>query len=238
MKFTKTILILKRLLKFYLYFTSFCFTVYIILSFTTLPFWMYYYLGKSPKTLTEKPDYIVVMGGGGMPSETGLIRTYFAGKTSLKYPNAKMVIALPGDTSNINSSLYLMKKELISRGVDSSLIYFEPNGTNTRSQALNIKKMIKPTKNILVITSPEHLYRAVKSFIKVGLVHTAGNATFERAIESQLSFNDDELGGNTAIPSVGKNTQLRYQFWHHMKLQIIVYREYMAIAYYKLKSWI
>ena len=238
MKFAKINLFFKKFLKFYILISSFCFTVFIVLSFTTLPFWMYYYLGRSSETLTKNPDYIVVMGGGGMPSKSALMRTYRAGKIALKYPKAKFIIALPGDTSDINSSLYLMKKELMLIGVDSSLIYFEPNVTNTRSQALNIKKMINPNKNILLITSPEHLYRAVKSFIKIGLINTVGEATFERAIEARLNFNDDELGGNEDIPGVGNNTQLRYQFWYHMKLQIIVYREYMAIVYYKLKSWI
>jgi len=238
MSFKKIIDKIKEITKVYIIISSISFTIFIILSFTSLPFWMYYYLGESPQKLSEKPDYIVVLGGGGMPSETGLMRTYFASKISLKYPKAKLIIALPGDTSDINSSLYLMKKELISRGVDASLIIFESKGTNTRAQALNVKNMIYPTNNIFLITSPEHLYRAVKSFIKVGLVNTTGNATFEKAIEAKLSFNDGELGGNEIIPGLGNNTQLRYQFWYHMKLQIIVYREYMAIAYYKVKSWI
>jgi uncharacterized SAM-binding protein YcdF (DUF218 family) len=238
MKFSKAILFFKKFLKFHVIISSSLFTVFIILSFTTLPFWMYYYLGISPNILSGNPDYIVVMGGGGMPSESGLMRTYFAGESAKKYPNAKFIIALPGDTSNTKSSLFLMKNELVKRGIDSSLIHFEPNGTNTRSQAMQIKKMVDSTKNILLITSPEHMYRAVKSFIKVGLINTGGVPTFEKAIEYRLIFNDDELGGNELIPGVGNNTQLRYQFWYHVKLQIIVYREYFAIAYYKLKFWI
>jgi hypothetical protein len=78
----------------------------------------------------------------------------------------------------------------------------------------------------------------VKTFIKAGLENTGGEPAFEKAIEANLDFDDDELGGNKSIPDVGNNTQLRYQFWNHMKYQIIVYREYFAITYYKLRAWI
>jgi uncharacterized SAM-binding protein YcdF (DUF218 family) len=199
---------------------------------------MYYNLGISTNTLEKNPDYIVVLGGGGMPSESGLMRTYFASKTAKQFPNSKLIVALPGNTTDTTSAIFLMKKELIERGVNGNRILFEPIGTNTRSQALEIKKLINIDNNILIISSPEHMYRAVKTFIKVGFKQTGGKPAFEKAIESNLSFEDDTLGGNNIGPSIGDNTQLRYQFWNHMKYQIIVYREYLAIVYYKLKSWI
>lgn len=237
MNLRKHILKYKKLLKYYLYFSSFLFTIFIFLSFTSLPFWMFYYLGASSEKTNLTPKYIIVMGGGGMPSETGLIRTYFAKKASTKYPNSKIIIALPGDTSNCNSAIYQMKVELVNRNVNSYKIIFEPNGKNTRSQALEIKKMISTNESILIITSPEHIYRAVKTFKKVGFKNIGGKAAFEKAIEAELNF-DGNLGGNDFVPNIGSNTQLRYQFWNHMKLQIIVYREYLAIVYYKLKGWI
>ena len=228
----------KKILKYYTLIAAIIFTIFIILSFTTLPFWMYYYLGTSTPKLTNKPDYIIVMGGSSIPSENGLMRTYFAKKSANKYPNANIIIALPANLNDTTSAIYLMKNELVERGIDKNKIIFEPKGTNTRSQALEIKKIIDINKNILIISSPEHIYRAVKTFIKVGFANTEGIAAFDKAIKSQLFFNDDKLGGNKFIPDIGNNTQLRYQFWNHMKYQIIVYREYMAIAYYKLKSWI
>ena len=210
----------------------------IILSFTTAPFWMYYYLGVSHNALKTNPDYIVVMGGGGMPSETGLMRTYFASKAANKYPDAKLIIALPGDIADTLDATYLMKKEIVMRGVESDRIFFEPKGTNTRSQALEIKKLLDNNSNILLITSPEHMYRSVLAFKKTGLINTGGEPAFEKAIGSLLYFDDDELGGRDIVPDIGSNIQLRYQFWNHFKYQIIVYREYFAIAYYKLKGWI
>ena len=214
------------------------FIIMIILSFTSLPFWMYYYLGISHNNIKENPKYIVVLGGGGIPSESGLMRSYKAVEASKKYPNAKLIVALPGEVDDSSSSVNLMRHEIISRGIDSLKIILEPKGTNTRMQAIKISKMVNFNANILIVTSPEHMYRATRTFIKAGLKNTGGEPAFEEAIESALSYNDDELGGNKYILDIGDNTQLRYQFWNHFKYQIIVYREYFAIAYYKLKGWI
>ncbi len=212
--------------------------IMVVLSFTSLPFWMYYNLGVSSKTINNSPDFIIVLGGGGIPSESGLMRTHKASIISKRYPEAIVIIALPGDTTNASSSIQLMKNELIERGTDSLRILLEPNGVNTRMQAMEIAKLIKLDSDILIITSPDHMFRSVLVFEKLGMNNTYGDAAFENAIESNLLFYDDKLGGNTLIPEVGNNTQLRYQFWNHFKYQIIVYREYMAIAYYKLKGWI
>ena len=32
--------------------------------------------------------------------------------------------------------------------------------------------------------------------------------------------------------------QYRYQFWNHLKYQVICWREYLAISYYKVRGWI
>lgn len=214
------------------------FLIMIILSFTTLPFWMYFHLGSSTNTFNENPDYIVALGGGGIPSESGLMRTYKTAQVSRKYPDAKIIIALPGDTSEPTSSINLMRHDVIAKGVDSLKIILEPVGLNTRMQALQILKLINPNSKLIIVTSPEHMYRATHVFIKVGMENTQGESAFEQAIESALLYDDNELGGNKYILDIGDNTQLRYQFWNHFKYQITVYREYLAIAYYKLKGWI
>src|SRR5256885_1887155 len=60
-----------------------------VLSFTDLPYYAYYYLGTSNKDVTTNPDVIVVLGGGGMPSPDGLIRTYYASLAALNYKDGK-----------------------------------------------------------------------------------------------------------------------------------------------------
>ena len=224
--------------KYYTIVLSAVFTIILILSLTELPFWMYYYLGVSFDDYKQKPDYVVVMGGGGMPSETGLIRCYYAGLVKKNFPKSKFIIAIPGDSLDTTSALNLMKKEIVNRGVEPENIILLNKGTNTRAQALELRKLLPKSKSLYIISSPEHIYRAVKTFKKAGFEKTVGVPAFEKAIDIDLSFDGKKLGGNELIPDIGENTQLRYQFWNHLKYQVIVYREYFAITYYKLKGWI
>ena len=142
-----------------------------------------------------------------------------------------------------------MKEELILRGISAKRISFESLGTNTRAQAINIFKGISniaPSpkgegvggRGILIVTSPEHLYRAVLTFRKAGFRMVEGLPAFETAIESELSFDDNLLGGKKWLPAIGKNITLRYQFWSQLHYEELVIREWLAIAFYKLNGWI
>ncbi len=230
----------RKLIKVLLLTIGSIFSVMIILSFTSLPFWAQYYLGISSEPLKENPEVIVVMGGGGMPSPDGLINCYYGAKAAQKYPNARIIVALPGDTTNFESSIKKMGYELILRGVDSMRIVYENQGTNTRWEALNIKKRFFPntTPSLLIVSSPSHIYRTVRTFRKVGFKQVASLASFEQANEESLFFDAEELGGLSQIPDVGNHLSLRYKIWTRMHLQINVIREYFAIAYYWMMGWI
>ena len=65
-----------------------------------------------------------------------------------------------------------------------------------------------------------------------------GEPTFDLCGPTNLLYNDKDLGGNKNLPSIGQETQLRYQFWNHFVYQIICYRELMAITWYWLRGWI
>ncbi|MDB3887440.1 YdcF family protein, partial [bacterium] len=214
------------------------FILMLVLSFTSLPFWGYYYLSYPDKKLNKNPEYIVIMSGSGIPSESGLIRTFYGAEAANKFPAAKIVIAMPGKINDSTSTIQKTKEELILRGVLPQQILFENKGTNTRSQALYSKEIIPLNANILIVTSPEHIYRTVKSFEKVGYRNCSGSAAFEKNNEASFAYKDDQFGGNTIVPNIGKNRQLRYQFWNHLKYEILICREYTAIAFYKLKGWI
>ena len=212
----------------------------LILSFTSLPFWANYYLGMSAPPLDEEPQAIVILGGSGMPSENGLIRCYYGTQAALKFPHAPIIIALPGDTINNASSIRLMAQELIVRGIDSSRIIFENEGTNTRWEALNIKQRFFPHSSppLLIVTSPAHMYRSTHTFTKVGFHQVGGLASFGRPNEEALDYISDELGGNEQIPDLGSQISLRYRVWTRLHIEISVFREYLAIAYYWLMDWI
>lgn len=218
------------------------FLTIIILSFTTLPYWGYYWLGTSQSKITEKPDYIVMLGGGGMPSESNLMRAYFVFKAAKESPKSKIVISIPGNSSDPKSTAHLVANELVLKGIDSTRILYEELGTNTRSQALKLQQFNSENlieKSILLVTSPEHMRRAVLVFKKTGFTKVSALPAFENAIEANLFFDDDKLGGNkTLIPDIGGNTEIRYQFWNHLKYEILIARELTALAYYKLRGWI
>lgn len=212
----------------------------IVSSFTDYPFWAYYWLGTHNADLEIDPDIVVVMGGGGMPSPDGLIRCYFAAKIAHQYPESYIIIAVPEDTALQEDSPELMMcKELQMRGIDSIRVFYEPKGINTRSQALNISAMLGKealdTIGIRIVSSPEHMYRSVAAFRKIGFRHVGGQPSFEKAIDEKLLVKKKK---GIAQPSDLRGLNFRYNMWNYMKYEITVLRELCAIGYYKLRGWI
>ena len=215
------------------------FSICILLALTSAPFWGYHWLGTSKSEINEKPSTIILLGGGGMPSQSALMRSWYVDKATKSFPNANVIIAMPGDLADSLSTPVLMKKELEIRGISSIKIGFENEGTNTRAQALNCQRLIKMQSPILLVTSPEHMRRAILSFQKAGFEKVNALPAFENATEADLSFDDDKLGGRkTGIPDVGKSINIRYQLWNHLKYEILITREIVALNYYRIRGWI
>ncbi len=235
---TKNIFFLRILRKIFVT-IGILFLACVILALTEQPFWAYHWLGTSKSELKWKPEFIILLGGGGMPSESNLMRSWFTAKAAKSFPNAKVVIAIPGEISDSLSTPQLVKRELFLRGIPPEKIMFENDANNTRAQALNCQRIIKMQTPVLLVTSPEHMRRAVLCFQKAGFEKVNALPAFENALETDLTFNDDELGGNkTFMPDVGKSINMRYQLWNHMKYEILVVREVFALTYYKLRGWI
>lgn len=218
------------------------FLILLTFSFTTLPFWGYYWLGTSESKMAETPDYIVLLGGGGMPGESNLMRAWFVCRAAAEFPESKVIISIPGDTTDQNSTARLVAGEMAEKGVEQSRILYEEIGTNTRSQALQLQRFHSldlQNKSILLVTSPEHMRRAVLTFRKAGFQRISAFPAFENALEASLSFKDEDLGGNKMLlPDIGNHTEIRYQFWNHLKYEILIAREMTALFYYKLRGWI
>jgi uncharacterized SAM-binding protein YcdF (DUF218 family) len=228
-----------RLLRNLLVLIGFFFLICVILALTSAPFWGYHWLGTSKSELSWEPRTIVLLGGGGMPSQSNLMRSWYVDKAARSFPNANIIIAMPGDLSDSLSTPQLMKKELMIRGIKSNKINFEPEATNTRAQALNCQGLIKMQTPVLLVTSPEHMRRSVLCFRKAGFEKVNALPAFENAAEADFSFKDDDLGGNKImVPDVGQNINVRYQLWNHLKYEILIAREIVAITYYKLRGWI
>lgn len=228
-----------RILRNILVIVGLFFSVCVVFALTEQPFWGYHWLGTSKSEMKWKPTHIIMMGGGGMPSQSNLMRSWYVEKAAKTFPEATVIIAIPGEISDSLSTPQIVKKELIMRGVNPDKIVFENEATNTRAQALNCQKTIKMQTPILLVTSPEHMRRSVLSFQKVGFEKVNALPAFENALEADLSFKDDDLGGNkTGVPDVGKSINARYQLWNHLKYEILIAREIVALTYYRLRGWI
>jgi uncharacterized SAM-binding protein YcdF (DUF218 family) len=217
------------------------FLLLIVLAFTTLPFHAYYRLATKGSRMSEKPATIVMLAGAGIPSENGLIRAWYTAWLAKESPEAKVIVAAPGKLNDSTGDPLSIAGELILRGVKGENILHETEGKNTRGQARNIAAMIPTSERnrpLAIVTSPEHIRRAVLSFRKAGFTNVSGFPAFESSLEADLVFDDRDLKGNRLAPPIGENLQFRYQFWNHLKYEVIVLREYFALAYYKLRGWI
>jgi uncharacterized SAM-binding protein YcdF (DUF218 family) len=213
----------------------------IVFSFTDIPFWAYYWLGTYNAELTGDPDYLVLMGGGGMPSPDGLLQCFYTAKIAEEFPESRIIIAIPADTArHENSPELLMKHELAIRGIDSTRILYEKTGYNTRSQAVNIKRMLGEEvihkAAIRIITSPDHMFRSVAAFRKAGFRYVGGRPSFEETINEEMLLRKDAT--REQIKTEARKLNIRYNMWNYLKYEITVFREWCAIAYYKFKGWI
>jgi uncharacterized SAM-binding protein YcdF (DUF218 family) len=225
-----------RIFKYFICSLGFIFFFLIILSFTRIPFDVHYWLGTGNSAFYFKPDYIVMLGGSGMPSESNLMRLYYTSGLSGEFPEAQVIVAHPLDTAVIQ----LMCNELTVHGVKSSRLIIEKYGTNTRQQALEISSLIKgiKNKNIVLVTSMENMYRSIKVFRKAGFINIGGQPAFENSMFVNLSYDHKGLGGKLYMPDISGSMSLRYNFWNYLKLEITCLREFTAIVYYKLNGWI
>ena len=134
---------IRRFLKWIFLFMGGLFTFIIVFSFTTGPFWIYHWLGTSASHYDFTPTNIIMMGGTGMPSESALTRSYFAARLGNKFPEAKIFVTQPavGGISLEESDGWKIKQELIVRGIDSSRIFLEMEGKNSREEALKVIKI-------------------------------------------------------------------------------------------------
>jgi len=212
--------------------------IMIILSFTSLPYHAYHWTGYFNNNVPDsKPNTIVLMGAGGFPGSESLLRCYYTAEAASEFPEANIIIAFPADTNNFEASDHqLMIRELMHRGVDSSRITSEKQGHNTYTQAVNISKMINLESRLLIVTSPVHTYRSIKTFEKQGFKYVFSSATIEGYTADSLFLSASDK--NRKIKSPDSNLGFRYNMWGYLKYQIEVAREWIAIAYYRFKGYL
>ncbi len=210
-----------------------------ILALTPAPFYMHRSLGEDPiweedSTTQFSPDYIVMFGGAGMPSESNLIRLYYTAEIAGKLHKPIILVHPEDSVCQAEMSIYL-----VNYGISSDSIMYMTGGSNTRSQAICLVDSFPQLKEAssLIITAPEHLSRTLKCLKKCGMENIRGIGAFESTVDFSLELSKEKLKGNRYVPDV-ESTNLRYTYWNYLKLEIICFREYFATMYYWMKDWI
>lgn len=225
---------LYRIVKITFFLLGVVFLVMIVLACTSVPFYSHYRLGQNPEEVPSQlnPQQVVMFGGAGMPSEDNLMRLYHTAALARHF-EIPVLLVHPKDSICQAEMTRLLKQG----GIDSILYMTE--GSNTRSQAMELfashPELIE--KQLLVVTSPEHVRRTIKCLQKVGFKQAYGVAAYPATVDFDLSLKKQKLGGNELIPSV-ENVKMRYTFFNYLKLEITCVREYLALAYYRIKGWI
>jgi uncharacterized SAM-binding protein YcdF (DUF218 family) len=229
---------IQKILKKLTHFTFRCIGIFAItfvaLSFTDIPYYAYFNLGLTEITDTKNIKNIVVLGGDGMPSPSGLIRSYFGIQVAKENPESEIFIALPRNEDGSVRQLEMLAKEFTDKGILRSRIHFEPEGYNTFTQANNLGKLIKnKSDKTIIVTSPEHMYRSIQCFKKIGFKKLNSLPTFEIPSDETTLEKKDKKGKKES-----ENLSLRYNMWSYMIYEIKVMREYIAITFYWFKGWI
>lgn len=207
-----------------------------------LPWPVYRWLGDVKTEVEGTPDVIVMMGGGGIPSESGLVRSWQTAREAARYPKARVLVAMPYEPGEGATNRSAIQRELILRGVAEHRLDQEGQGRHTHEQAVRVREMLDGREDklrLMIVTSPEHVRRSVRSFQKAGFVHVRGRAGWSESIEADLTYGaEPSVTKPSASDWVGHSMTLRYRLWDNLGLMIRVSRELTALAYYKVKGWI
>lgn len=203
------------------------FAIQVLVGFLGLPAWFVARFSWDSMELATQPRFVVVLGGGGIPSESGLIRTYYAAEIGRTMTGTTFVVSLPCDGDPETNSVGRMRDELVLRGIPSNTILLEHTSFNTHEQAVNIGSMLGKKAleaPVLLVTSPFHVKRALYCFRKQGFTQIATISAMDTGAEA-------ELGPDSLI-------ELRYVFWANLESMLDYIREAAAMLYYRLNGWI
>ena len=189
-----------------------------------LPEWVMEWLSCKDIKPAEQPRYVVLMGGS-IPSQAGLIRAYYAAEFGRGRTGITHIISIPANEDPSESGPDRVRDELVLRGIPASEILFESRASDTYEEAVFIRDMLGDgalAEPLLIVTSPSHMRRAFLCFRKQGF----RNVT---CLPAEDTFYEVDIGGWGFF---------RYTFWYRLGSQAGIARELVAMAVYKLRGWI
>ena len=211
------------------------------LPLTSIPWNWYRDLAYPGLQAVGEPHVIVMMGGGGIPSESGLMRSWKTAEAAALFPDASIIVAMPLEDGEIEPGI--IARELIMRGVEPTRILREPQGRNTREQATEIRRMltgmnVPDTLVVGLVTSPEHMKRTWFSFRKAGLESLVALPCWPEAISADLRYVESDLGAPSLGGMVGGSNMIKYRYWDNLAILVKCTREAVAYGYYWLLRWV
>jgi uncharacterized SAM-binding protein YcdF (DUF218 family) len=199
-----------------------CFLVQLIFILTGPPAALMDWLTGQNMNPPSNPRYIVILGGGGIPSGNTLLRLWHAAQFGAGLTGTTFIVALPADNAPENSSVGRMRDELVLRGIPAASIQLETRGLDTHEQAVNVAQMIQRDAPVVVVTSGFHVRRAVLCFRKAGCTNVTGLYAYGTGAEADL----------------GAHQWWRYSIWGNWGREVEICRELTALLAYKLRGWI
>lgn len=226
--------------------------LYAALQFSPWPWRAYKHLSGLPGPDSGPPAAILLMGGSGIPGESGLMRTFYAAEAARRHPGAEVLVAMPLDAEHSESSRAYLD-ELRLRGVAADRLHMLSGGRNTREQALRLVEYTASRTgppHILIVTDPEHVRRTAACLRKAfaeqrRTVALAALPAFPLSIDDPLPWRAAELDApgagpavRAAVPDIGGSLHLRYNVWANLGYTHDALREAAALLYYRLRGWI
>ena len=159
-----------------------------------------------PRNLTPRPDYIVVLAAGHR-ADPGLPQSSNLGYPAMqrlaegiilhrRFPDSKLVLS-GGMLSFGVKECETMRDMAVALGVDPDDILLEGDSRDTRSQAKNLKKMIKD-QPFIVVTSAQHMPRTMALMKGQNLTPVPAPTAFSISAEKE-----DPDGWHFPFPSLG-----------------------------------
>ena len=189
------------------------------------------------------PDVIVLMGGGGIPSRSGLMRAWKTAEAARVFPEARVIVAMPFDDGETWPGA--MEHELAMRGVEQDRLSREPLGRNTREQAVETFRMVappdgsSPQPNIALVTCPDHMRRTWRAFEHAGFTNLIAYPAWAAPVRADLSYDEAELGAKRSLGgAIGGNDMIKYRYWDNLELLVKLARESVALVYYRAMGWV
>jgi uncharacterized SAM-binding protein YcdF (DUF218 family) len=218
-------------------------------QFTGLPWHAYTHLAEIPPPGCDCPTHILVMGGSGIPGESGLMRTFYAAQAAAQYRAAEVLVAMPLGTAQSDASRAYLD-EIHLRGVATERIRILDGGRNTREQALRLAEHFADRTNaacVLIVTDPEHICRTAACIRQACAekhieIQLNARPAFPTSIEDSLVYQAADLDApaahTQAVPDIGSSPRFRYNLWANLGYTQDALRENTAILYYRLRGWL